>query len=614
MAFAFVDAGLIAMTYMAALVLRLADTALVSPEFWRNFWLSLPVIVLTHIFFNLVFGAYGHVWEHASVAEAMRLVTANVVSAFVLLVGSLAYEAATGRTAVPLMALALGAVLTLGGMGALRFRSRLFSFRRSEGSEPVRTLVIGTGRAAASLARYGHTFNPPLHVVAFVPEAEQKSQRRLAEVPVLGSLAHLDALIDPYRVDQVVIAADLDEDQMRSIVDACLEVSVRLRIVPDMSDALQETGGVRDIRDLEISDLLPRPAVSTDLGKVEDLLRGKKVLVTGAGGSIGSEIVSQVLSFGPTEVIALDNDETHLFDADMRWEDPDGLISLELCDIRDRQRVFRVFQDRAPDVVFHAAAHKHVPILEAAPEEAVKTNVLGTRNVLDAIRLTDTERFVLISTDKAVDPSSVMGATKRIAEMMTQSATGKSAMVCTGVRFGNVLGSRGSVVPTFMRQIREGGPVTVTDAAMTRYFMTVQEAVELVLQSAALADGGEIFVLDMGEPVKIMDLAHRMIRLAGLIPGKDIDVSITGTREGEKLNEVLSRRPLQASTHPKIRIARPDGPPPVTLMDAINTLTRVAEAGDQTEVASLVHSLAWQTWETSEVVTLPVVDQQYALD
>jgi FlaA1/EpsC-like NDP-sugar epimerase len=277
-----------------------------------------------------------------------------------------------------------------------------------------------------------------------------------------------------------------------------------------------------------------------------------------------------------------------------------------LVDVCDRAALQRVFERHRPQVVFHAAAHKHVPILELFAEEAVKTNVIGTANVIAGARQNGVERFVLISTDKAVDPSSVMGASKRVAEMMVQSAADAAGdkMVFSAVRFGNVLGSRGSVVPTFMRQIQEGGPVTVSDPEMLRYFMLTSEAVELVLQASALAQGGEIFVLDMGLPVRIGDLAHRMIRLSGLVPGRDIEVRVTGARPGEKIMEILSRQPMTSSPHPRISIAAAPHPGPVTMLDAVRLLESGAERGDRSVLREMLMTLSWQTWDGDETIDL----------
>jgi FlaA1/EpsC-like NDP-sugar epimerase len=329
-------------------------------------------------------------------------------------------------------------------------------------------------------------------------------------------------------------------------------------------------------------------------------------MVTGAGGSIGSEIVRQLIGFGPEVVFALDRDESSLHEAMLRWQEGDGEEPIKvLCDIRDIGRVDRAFDELRPQIVFHAAALKHVPVLQDHADEAVKTNVAGTANLMHSGRKVGVERFVLISTDKAVAPSSVMGATKRMAEMLVQSADSRrDGCLYSSVRFGNVLGSRGSVVPTFINQIQKGGPVTLTDPDMTRYFMTVDEAVQLVLQASAMSKGGEVFVLDMGEPVRIGDLAHRMIRLSGRVPGRDIEVEVIGRRPGEKMKEVLSWEPLEFTENPKIGVTHPGFPGPVTVMDTVITLAELAEEGDLGAIKHILRNMACQTWKSDELVDL----------
>ncbi|MGH8875272.1 MAG: polysaccharide biosynthesis protein, partial [Acidimicrobiia bacterium] len=507
----------------------------------------------------------------------------------------------------------IGALLTLGGMGGVRFRSRLFSFNRlgvRKGQHGRRVLVVGTGRSAVDLARYGSADGgQSLEVVGFVSPGGGAPSRRLAGLPVLGPMEKVPELVERHNVHEIVVATPDGSSLVRRLVDLCLEVDVRLRILPDATSLFETTAGVQDVRDLQPADLLPRPAVDTDLQQVASVVAGRRVLVTGAGGSIGSELVRQVQRFGAAELVALDHDETHLHDSLLGWSGGVADPATILCDVRDRERVMAVFARHRPEVVFHAAAHKHVPILQACPEEAVKTNVIGTANVLEAARIHGAERFVLISTDKAAEPSSVMGASKRVAEMLAQAAAARhDSCVYSSVRFGNVLGSRGSVVPTFLEQIRRGGPVTVTDVEMMRYFMTVGEAVELVLQAAALADGGEVFVLDMGEPVRIVDLAHRLIRLAGMVPGRDIEVKITGRRPGEKLSEILSTVPLEPSNHPKINLARQGWPGQVTLADALQLLTDLADQGKAEEIAEVLGALAGQEWAPDEVVDLSAAE------
>ncbi|NND04397.1 MAG: polysaccharide biosynthesis protein [Acidimicrobiia bacterium] len=607
LAFAVIDAIVVGLAYTAALVLRFMDIQGITPDWWQGFAITLPLIVMAHLGANLLFGAYGHVWEYASVDEAMRLVFAATAAGLALVAMILGVDAAglsNGRL-VPIMVLILGAGLSLAGMGALRFRSRMFSFHRAGQSDPAAALVIGTGRAAADLARNARTNGGKLRVVAFVSTNDETPIRRLAGLPVLGTLDDVPALVDMLNVHQVVIADAIGENRTRELVDACAGIDVGLRVVPQVDDVLGTAGSLRDVRDLELTDLLPRAAVDTDLTAVADLLRGKRVLVTGAGGSIGSEIVRQVCRFGPAEVYAFDNDETHLYEAMLGLAGSELAPHQVLSDIRDMDSLKRTFSELRPDVVFHAAAHKHVPILEAFPDEAIKTNVIGTANVIRASLDVGVERFVLISTDKAVDPSSIMGASKRIAEMQVQTAAANSpTTVFAAVRFGNVLGSRGSVVPTFMRQIKGGGPVTVSDPSMLRYFMTIDEAVHLVLQASAIANGGEVFVLDMGAPVRIGDLARRMIRLAGLVPGRDIEVQIVGARPGEKHSEVLSREPLRPSCHPKIRLAAPKCPKNATLLDAVSAMHQVAASGDRATAREMLHGLAWQTDNTELVIHL----------
>ena len=602
--FAAVDCVIIAVSYMAALVVRFADRqGAISLDWWEGFWSYLPFVIGVHLLTNALLGAYGHVWEFASVEEAMRLVLSSLVSAGALTAGLMAHHAIIGGPTrlIPLTVVLIGSGLALGGMGAVRFRSRLFSFRRNLDLDLRRALVVGSGRAAADLARHGRSAHPPLVVIGFVDD--RAHQRRLAGIPVLGGIGDLPDLVKLHQVDEVVIAASIGPRVIRRVVDLCAGVDARLRTLPDL-DTFLESGGVGDVRDLELGDLLPRSTVSTDLALVGELIEGRRVLVTGAGGSIGSEIVSQVSRFAPAEVIALDHDESHLYEASLGWSALDVAPVAVLGDICDRPALDALLAKYRPQLVFHAAAHKHVPILEAFPEEGIKTNVFATQHLVEAVRAAGVERFVLISTDKAVEPSSAMGASKRVAEMLVQSAAAWSpkGTIYSAVRFGNVLGSRGSVVPTFMRQIREGGPVTVSDPDMLRYFMLTSEAVELVLQSAAIATGGEIFVLDMGEPVRIGDLARRMIRLAGLVPGRDIEVSIVGARPGEKRREIFSQQPLLATCHPQVGLALAPPPDPLDLGQAIEGLRRLVERQDRVALKESLMAVAWQTWSDDQIV------------
>jgi FlaA1/EpsC-like NDP-sugar epimerase len=586
--FAVVDSVLIALSYVTALGLRFLEAG--SPAaWWPGVARALPVIVAVHILANVLTGSYGHVWEHASIGEARRVAAATLSAGAVLILGSVVL----GVRPVPLSVLMAGSLIALVCLGAVRFRSRLFSFRRMESSHE-RALVLGTGRIAADVARHSASAEHGLSVVGFIRPHTRPDARRLAGLPILGGIEDVPRLVDELGVHQVIVASGRGAEIARRLVDLCVDVDVRFRIVPLLDEMLAGRGGL-DIRDLELADLLTRPAVSTDLEAVAATVHGKSVLVTGAGGSIGSEIVAQVLAFSPSSLIALDNDETHLHEGLVGWSPPAGTeLVTALCDIRDVDGLQAVVDAHQPGVVFHAAAHKHVPILESWPAEAVKTNVIGTRNLIEATAGSGLERFVLISTDKAVDPESVMGASKRVAEMLVQeaAASGDGSTAFGSVRFGNVLGSRGSVVPTFAAQIRRGGPVTITDERMTRYFMTVGEAVELVLQAGALASKGEVFLLDMGEPVRIIDLAKRMIRLGGFVPGEEIEIEITGIRAGEKLDEVLSQGPLADTVHPQIHEAMASTPDGTVLAELIAELEALTAKGGAGELRSVLLSVA----------------------
>lgn len=609
--FAVVDAILVASAYAVGLMLRFVDQPAGPPlHWWSDFSLSLPAIVIVHLTANVLFGTYGHVWEFASIAEAMRIALASAVAGMTLLLGVIAYRVMLDEVGpIPVSALALGTLLTLVLTGAVRFRSRLFSFNRQRSAAAAvrtrRVLVIGTGRSAADLARHQTLRGEPIQVVGFVTREHEGPGRRLAGLPVIGVVEDVPALVRLHGINEVIVADGDGSAIARRLVDLCMTVDVRLRIVPDIDSILNGGPSVQDVRDLEPEDLLERPSVRTDLEEVAATLSGRRVLVTGAGGSIGSEMVRQILRFQPAALLALDHDETHLHEGMQSWSDEDGLLEPVLCDIRDRTRVLRVFERYRPEIVFHAAAHKHVPVLEASPEEAVKTNILATAYLLDGARRVGVDRFVLISTDKAADPVSVMGASKRIAEMLVQDvAAGGAEGVYSAVRFGNVLGSRGSVVPTFVHQIKKGGPVTVTDSEMTRYFMTTAEAVELVLQAGAITQGGEVLVLDMGEPVRIVDLANRLIRLAGLVPGRDIEVEFTGRRPGEKLCEVLSNGPLRESRHPRISIADQAFADHAALKHVTEALVRRAARGDGPGVRELMLSFATRDWLAHEAIDL----------
>jgi FlaA1/EpsC-like NDP-sugar epimerase len=555
LALAVFDAGIAAAAYAVVLLLRF--DANVPGNIWAQFGTWLPFAVLIVLASTWAFGLYGQVWRHASVQDAQRLLGSTLATMLTLTGVELAVD-----RAVPWSVILLGTGLGSFGMGAVRFQSRLFSFRRRE-VEPggSKVIVIGAKDAGAALIGEMQRYHGAgFHPVGLIDPEPALHGRTLLGLRVAGGFGVLPGLTEATGADLAILAmSSATADTVRQAASAAEAAGIALKTVGGLAGRVQGDGVLRSVRDLRIDDLIGREQVETDLDAVGRMLVGRRVLITGAGGSIGSEIARQVARCNPSLLIALDNDESHLHD--MAAMITETAVHQVLADIRDEVAVRRAFDRHRPELVFHAAAHKHVPVLEDHPSEAVRTNVVGTANLLDAAGAVGVERFVFISTDKAVQPTSVMGASKRVGEhlVLGEAVPGSTY---TAVRFGNVLGSRGSVVPTFARQIAAGGPVTVTDARMTRYFMSIEEAVQLVLQAAAIAKGGDLFVLDMGEPVRILDLAQRMIRLAGLRVGADIEVRVTGVRPGEKLEEELlaDDEPAAPTEHPAISRISPTLP------------------------------------------------------
>lgn len=585
---ALLDLAVVVVAYLVALVLRFNGH--VPRVYWLSFWRFLPAAVALHLLCNFVTGLYGHMWRYASIYEARRVALAGLSGGTAVV----ALDLVTGGVrAVPVSVVALGAILSILAFGAVRFQSRLFAFdRRHADLESKRILLIGAGQAGAMLLKdLLHNRSIGVRPVGILDDDRRKAGRSLHGVPILGPHALLPEVVSRLGVDEVLLAIPAATgDMVRDVAALCEEANVALRVLPSVKEIVGSRVTARDIRDLRIEDLLGRQQVVTDLDTVRAILRGRRVLVTGAGGSIGSEIARQVSGFDPAALILLDHDETHLHDALVGLGTPTEAV---LADVRDRESMSEILMTQRPHIVFHAAAHKHVPLLETFPEEGFLTNMIGTANVVDASVAADVERFVLISSDKAVRPVSVMGATKWFAEQIVRSVHVNGSRYCA-VRFGNVLGSRGSVIPTFFRQIADGGPVTVTDLSMARYFMSTQEAVELVLQASALSKGGEVLTLEMGEPVSIHDLARRLIRLSGLVPGRDVQIEVVGARPGEKLIEdvVDPEEAPMPSGHPGIVVARPPVPDMPTLRRALRELEALVHEGRREELAELVKELS----------------------
>jgi FlaA1/EpsC-like NDP-sugar epimerase len=503
-------------------------------------------------------GLYRGMWRFASIQDLARILKSVLLGTLAVL---LVLFLLTRLDGIPRSVILLYPILLMGILSGSRLSYRWFKDRRilfeSHGGQKV--LVVGAGHGCELLLR-DLLRHPEYSPVALVDDAAAKQGREIHGVRVQGSLDDIKELVEVLDVNLVLIAIpSAPQNIFKKVASVCSEIGVECRTLPTIGHLDDQDVAVSQLRALTLEDLLGRDQIELDRESISSYLHGKPVLVTGAGGSIGSELCRQVAQQAPSRLIIFDHGEFNIYaiDHELRNSFPDLDIVTVLGDVKNYERVDWVFRKFRPQVVFHAAAYKHVPMIELNPAEGVANNVIGSRIVADASDRYGVEAFVFVSTDKAVNPANVMGTTKRIAEIYCQNLAKRSKTRFITTRFGNVLGSTGSVVPLFEKQIRDGGPVTVTHKDITRYFMTIPEAVGLILQAGAMGDGGEIFVLDMGEPVLIRDLAEQMIRLSGLTPGKDIDIVYTGLRPGEKLFEEIfhERENLRGTKHPKLFLA-----------------------------------------------------------
>ena len=501
--------------------------------------LSLVAYYVFSYFFNL----YWRDWEYASVYEVITVVKCVSATVIVSTISGLAFF----DTKITWQFLIVCWLLLVISIGGVRLSMRVFRefFADSSIMENAKpTLIVGAGAAGTLLVRQ-MLMHPAMRMdpIAFVDDDPDKLRKDVYGVRILGAIKDIERIVDTMGITKVVIAMpSLPIKKLNEVYDVARKTGAECVILPNIDDVMSGNLHVQQLRNVEIEDLLGRDPVHLDQTMIEKQLRGKKILVTGAGGSIGSEICRQVAKFKPKEIVILGHGENSIYQLNMELVGKYSqhfTITPVIADVQDRKRIFEVMDKYRPDVVYHAAAHKHVPLMELNPREAVKNNILGTRNVAEAASHARVKAFVMVSTDKAVNPPNIMGATKRLCEMIVQDmATRSEYTKFVAVRFGNVLGSRGSVIPLFKKQIAEGGPITVTHPDIVRYFMTIPEAAQLVIQAGALARGGEIFVLDMGQPVKIVDLAKNLIRLSGYDEG-DIEIKFTGLRPGEKMYEEL---------------------------------------------------------------------------
>ncbi len=597
------DLALILISVLGSYVLRLELGAQFFQYLPSAYWLAGLALIIKPVVYHF-FGLYRRLWLYASVQE-LKLILAAVTAASVLVSMAITSLFAMGFfVGFPRSVLIIDWLLSILMVGGLRFTLRLLAENRILASVAGRSahtrhvLVVGAGDAGALVVRELQK-NPQLNMAAigFLDDNPSKKGQQIYGLQVFGPLTDLEQTLDSRHVDEVIIAIPSAPGRVvRLVADVCRLKGVPFRTMPGIYELLGGKVSISRLREVDITDLLRREPAHLQDELVGATLGGRVVLVTGAGGSIGSELCRQIARWGPSELLLLGHGENSIFEALMELQESfPGLHARPvIADVRDLERLKTIFARYRPEVVFHAAAHKHVPMMEVNVEEAVTNNILGTFNVVQAALLYNVDRMVMISTDKAIRPINVMGATKRVAEMIVLDAAQRSGRSFSVVRFGNVLGSRGSVVPSFKRQIARGGPVTITHPDMKRYFMTIPEAVHLVLQASTLGEGGETFVLNMGQQVRIMDLAEDLIRLSGLEPGRDIEVVFTGIRPGEKLSEDLwdEGQTFSKTQHPDI--FRLDGQESLygpQLRAAVDELVRLAREGDSTSIIHLLDEL-----------------------
>ena len=529
----------------------------ITPHYMQQMVDALPIMVISYIVMLLSMHLYTRIWRYAGMREMVAVLIATTLGAGLFYTGMYVFDKSLPRSIYLISWILSTGVIGIGRM-VLHYIAMRYGGKQSTDADMVNTLIIGAGDAGATIAREIERYHKRSRkVIGFIDDDEAKFNRLMGGVRILGNRHDIPSIVKENKVKEIIIAMpSVTRNEIRNIMEICSPLKCKVNTLPGMYQLLDDEVLVSHLHPVSIEDLLERDEVRLDMDIVEHYIRDKVVLVTGAGGSIGSEICRQIMRVGPKRLLLLGHGENsiYLINQELKNIYKDGPITPIIADIRDKQQLDQIFTQYNPQVVFHAAAHKHVPLMEIQPMAAVLNNIYGTRNVADVAGRHGVERFVMISTDKAVNPTSVMGATKRVAEKVIISMNDTYDTKYITVRFGNVLGSRGSVIPLFKKQIEAGGPVTVTDPEMTRYFMTIPEASQLVLQAGAMGKGGEVFLLDMGEPVKIIDLARNMIRLSGLEPDKDIHIKITGLRPGEKKYEELlsSEDGTNRTNHTKI--------------------------------------------------------------
>lgn len=589
-----IDAVLVNLAVFLSFYIRFEGN--IPSEYFLTLTHSTWVATLIYLVVFYVWGLYKRLWQYASTGELLLILFAVTIGT----AGTITIVYFLAPMRFPHSVAALLWFTTLFLIGGSRFIWRILQenvFSPQVPGSQKQVLIVGAGDAGVVAVR--ELKNRNYHEgrpVGFIDDDPQKQRLQLMGIPVLGTHKDIQRVVKNHNIDEVIIAMpSASGDVIREIVQITEKSGVDLKILPGVYDLLSGKVDAKGIREVQVEDLLGREQVVVDLDEVASYLTGETVFVTGGGGSIGSEICRQVTKFNPGKLVILGHGENSVFDIEqeLRTEHPGIDLATEIVDIKDRDKIKLIFERYCPGVVFHAAAHKHVPLMEKNPEEALKNNIVGSHNLAEAADAVHVKTFVLISTDKAVNPTSVMGATKRVTEMIIQTMDKRSKTKFVAVRFGNVLGSRGSVIPTFKKQIATGGPVTVTHPEMVRFFMTIPEASQLVIQAGAMAKGGEIFILDMGKPVKILDLARDLIRLSGFEPDVDIPIKFTGMRPGEKLYEELltAEEGTTATKHKRIFVAKPNPVETEKLEEIIHTVRERGTYLSKGEVVQLLQTV-----------------------
>lgn len=570
----------------------------VKIEFFKEQFLIFTVIYIGTF---IVMGVYKNMWRYAGIEDIFQCLKASVVGNVLFIVITLLFKIPVRFYVYPVV-FPVSSFCTMAIRVVYRAILIIGDKNTKKLSHYTNIMIVGAGQATVAILNEVSRNNPNNYSVkCIVDDDKTKIGRTINSVHVVSTTDKIPAMVKKYGIEEIILSIpSVDRQNKKRILDICADTKCKLKILPEVYSLLTNdnlSDVMEKIRDVQVEDLLGREPISLDCTLTKEYIQGKTVLVTGGGGSIGSELCRQISSYYPKALIILDIYENNAYDIQQELIREYGEklnMEVEIASVRDKNKLDRIFSAKNIDIVFHAAAHKHVPLMEKNPEEAIKNNVVGTYNVVQVAHEYKVEKFVLISTDKAVNPTSVMGATKRISEMIIQSFNKHSDTDYVAVRFGNVLGSNGSVIPLFKEQIKEGGPVTVTHAEITRYFMTIPESVQLVLKASSMANGGEIFVLDMGEPVKIKDLAYNLIKLSGLEPEVDIKIEYTGLRPGEKLYEELlinlTKNQIQTNME-KIFIERPTEFNENELFELIKQLEQAAHNVDIEVILTLIEIL-----------------------